>query len=153
MRLFPPLFAITLLLALPAHGDAGRQADPRLVGCWYGHGEQTVRGVDVHWLVRNYRDGTFKSRFRAIRPDASVFEQVERGEWKFDGGVLVVTTRSSRARGEAEHAVLFRDEYDVPDPAARPLVYVLRGKAMRFEARPVACSFDLEAAVPDHPTH
>jgi hypothetical protein len=124
----------------------------KLLGCWYGHGEQDRRGVDVHWVLKRDRTGDFAIRFHELRGETLVDEHAEHGRWSYSTGLYTVVTTSLEDPGHAPRNVFFSDIYEVSDLDARPLVYVQLQNRHRHASQPVPCDFELPPGA-SNPAH
>ncbi len=63
-----------------------------MVGRWYGS-QPTIDGGSRDWVVERFVNGTYKTRFVFFKPDGSVEEQTEYGEWGISGGIYFSITK------------------------------------------------------------
>lgn len=134
-----------VVLSLGACGAFAERFSERnkLVGCWYGHGEQETRGEDVYWIIERSGNGDFRARFRSFVGNTIGTDQTEIGRWSYSTGLYTVVTTAITQSGRRTSPVHFEDSYDVPNVDARPLVYTQLSNNIRHLSQPVSCDFEL----------
>lgn len=74
-------------LSVTAQKKSARPIDPKLTGTWEGsEKDQQVLGMQKHWVMHRFADGTFVLLFMSVTEDGEVDKFTEKGEWWIEGG-------------------------------------------------------------------